>query len=222
MSDTINSAGLALIKEWEGLRLTAYQCAAGVWTIGYGHTGTVDGKKIKKGMTITRAKADKLLQADVAEFWDYVNNPYYVPLIGRMGENQKAALTSFAFNCGANNLKTLCKNRSLEEIADAILLYNKAGGKVNAGLVARRKDERMLFLKDMEVTHDMDTIRNGDRGQQVRVLQILLNGSGHRQHGHRRLGHGLHGTNARCSQPHNPFFLVFHLQIIPFSFASGL
>ena len=175
MADTINSAGLALIKECEGLRLTAYQCAAGVWTIGYGHTGTMDGKKVKEGMTITRSKADKLLQEDVAEFWDYVNNPYYVPLIAQMGENQKAALTSFAFNCGANNLKTLCKNRSLAEIADAILLYNKAGGKVNAGLVDRRKDERTLFLKDMEVNHDMDTIQNGDKGQQVRVLQILLN-----------------------------------------------
>ena len=177
MSNTINSAGLALIKEWEGLRLNAYQCAAGVWTIGYGHTGTVDGKKIKKGMTITRSKADKLLQEDVAEFWDYVNNPYYVPLIARMGENQKAALTSFAFNCGANNLKTLCKNRSLEEIADAILLYNKAGGKVNAGLVARRKAEQKLYKQDMEVTHDMDTLRKNDKGQQVRVLQILLNGA---------------------------------------------
>lgn len=175
MSNAINKEGLELVKKWEGLRLTAYKCAAGVWTIGYGHTGKVDGKSVKSGMTISKSKAESLLKDDLSQFWDYVNNPYYVPLVGKMGDNQKSALTSFAFNCGANNLKTLCKNRSLEEIAEAILLYNKAGGKVLQGLVDRRKDERNLFMKDMEVTHDMDTIRNGDKGQQVRVLQILLN-----------------------------------------------
>ncbi|MCC8075708.1 MAG: glycoside hydrolase family protein [Clostridiales bacterium] len=170
---TINAAGLALIKRFEGLRLTAYQDSAGVWTIGYGHTGKVDGKAVCKGMTITQNKANSLLTSDVAKFWAYANNASYVPLTAQMNENQRSALTSFAFNCGQDNLKTLCKDRSISEIGEAMLLYNKAGGKVLSGLTTRRKAERELYLT--EVTKDMDTLRKGDEGQQVTVLQILLN-----------------------------------------------
>ncbi|MCD8189846.1 MAG: peptidoglycan-binding protein, partial [Clostridiales bacterium] len=137
------------------------------------HTGKVDGKSVAKGMTITQAKADSLLESDVAKFWAYANNSSYVPLTAQMNENQLSALTSFAFNCGQNNLKTLCADRTLAEIGEAMLLYNKAGGKVLSGLVSRRKAERELYLT--EVTKDMDTLRKGDEGQQVIVLQILLN-----------------------------------------------
>ncbi|MCD7829444.1 MAG: glycoside hydrolase family protein [Clostridiales bacterium] len=175
MADAINAAGLALIKRFEGLRLTAYQDSVGVWTIGYGHTGKVDGKAVSKGMTITQSKANSLLESDVAKFWGYANNTSYVPLAKSMNENQRSALTSFAFNCGQANLQKLCKNRTVSEIADAMLLYNKAGGKVLSGLTTRRRAERELYLT--EVTHDMDTLRNGDKGQQVTVLQILLNGT---------------------------------------------
>ncbi|MCD8189689.1 MAG: peptidoglycan-binding protein, partial [Clostridiales bacterium] len=138
------------------------------------HTGKVDGKSVAKGMTITQSKADSLLTSDVAKFWTYANNIDYVPLTASMNENQLSALTSFAFNCGQNNLKTLCADRTLAEIGEAILLYNKAGGKVLSGLTTRRKAERELYLT--EVTHDMDTLRKGDEGQQVRALQMLLGG----------------------------------------------
>lgn len=171
----INEAGLALVKQWEGLYLNAYRCAAGVWTIGYGHTGTVDGKKIRSGMTITKARAESLLAADLALFWGYVVKEEYVPLTAELNENQKSALCSFAFNCGSNSLKTLCKNRSAEEIAEALLLYNKAAGKVLPGLTARRKAERELFLRKGG-TLDMSELRRGDRGQQVKALQKLVGG----------------------------------------------
>lgn len=183
----INAAGLDLVKRKEGLRLTAYKCAAGVWTIGWGHTGKVDGKKICSGMTITRARAESLLAADLAKFWGYVNDPAYVPLTKKLNSNQKSALCSFAFNCGSNNLRTLCNGRTAAQIADAMLLYDKANGKVLPGLAQRRKEERALFLsgKNVPVTnvgskakgekHDMNTLRMGDSGQQVRVLQIVLN-----------------------------------------------
>ncbi|MCD8353388.1 MAG: peptidoglycan-binding protein [Clostridiales bacterium] len=174
MSDTINAAGLALIKQYEGLRLTAYQDSVGVWTVGYGHTGKVDGVAVCKGMKITSAKAEELLKTDVKKFWDCTGLTSYVPVTAALNENQRSALTSFAFNCGQANLKKLCKNRTVSEIADAMLLYNKAGGKVLSGLVNRRKAERELYLTGTEV-HDMDTLRNGDKGQQVTVLQILLN-----------------------------------------------
>ncbi|MCD8333892.1 MAG: glycoside hydrolase family protein [Clostridiales bacterium] len=173
MADAINAAGLALIKQFEGCKLTAYKDSVGVWTIGYGHTGKVDGKSVCKGMTITQSKANSLLESDVAKFWGYANNTSYVPLAKSMNENQRSALTSFAFNCGQSNLKTLCKDRTIAEIGEALLLYNKAGGMVLSGLTARRRAERKLYLT--EVTHDMDTLRNGDKGQQVTVLQILLN-----------------------------------------------
>ncbi|MCD8147795.1 MAG: lysozyme, partial [Clostridiales bacterium] len=138
MSDTINAAGLALIKKFEGCKLTAYQDSTGVWTIGYSHTGKVDGKSVAKGMTITQSKANSLLEDDVAKFWACANSSAYVPLTASMNENQRSALTSFAFNCGQSNLKTLCKGRTLAEIAEAMLLYNKAGGKVLSGLTSRR------------------------------------------------------------------------------------
>jgi GH24 family phage-related lysozyme (muramidase) len=175
MSDTINAAGLKMVKKWEGLNLTACQCAAGVWTIGWGHTGKVDGVAVAKGMKITKTKAEELLAADLKKFYGCTKQISYVPVAPALNDNQRSALCSFAFNCGANNLKKLCKDRTPTEIADAMLLYNKAAGKTLSGLTARRKDERTLFLSGMEENHDMDTLRRGDEGQQVKVLQKLLN-----------------------------------------------
>lgn len=173
----MNAAGLALVREFEGLSLKAYRCAAGVWTIGYGHTGTVDHKKVHSGMTITRARADSLLAADLAKCWGYVNSVCYVPLTRELNQNQKSALCSFAFNCGSNNLKTLCQNRSVEEIAEAMLLYNRVGGEVLPGLSRRRQAERELFLTEEEgETFDMKTLQRGDQGQQIKVLQKLIGG----------------------------------------------
>lgn len=132
-----SSAGIALIKKFEGLYVKSYQDAIGVWTIGYGHTTGV-----KKGQTINRAKAEEYLKNDLVRFEKAVDS-----LGLKLNQNQFDALVSFSFNCGVNNLKTLCRNRTLAQIADAILLYNKAGGKVLQGLKDRRKAERELFLK---------------------------------------------------------------------------
>ena len=60
--------GLKLVKSFEGLYLKAYKCPAGVWTIGYGHTGKVNGKAIRSGMKITEKTADQLLRKDMEEF----------------------------------------------------------------------------------------------------------------------------------------------------------
>lgn len=131
-----NSAGLKLIKEFEGCRLKAYKCPAGVWTIGYGHTAGV-----KEGDVITQAKADEYLKKDLQMYESYVSNSSL-----ELNENQFSALVSFTYNCGAGNLMTLIKGRSLSQIADALLLYNKANGKTLTGLIRRRKAERELFL----------------------------------------------------------------------------
>ena len=123
----IGQAGLALIKQYEGCRLAAYRCAAGVWTIGYGHTAGVHS-----GMTITQAQADAYLQQDIAKFEGYVNNPAYVPITEQLNQNQFDALVSFAFNLGAGNLRKLCKGRTAAQIAQAMTQYCKANGKVLA------------------------------------------------------------------------------------------
>ena len=138
----INSAGLELVKSFEGCQLKAYKCPAGVWTIGYGHTGSVDGKAIGEGMKITQAKADSLLKADMSAFEKKVekyNNTYH------FNENQFSALVSFAFNIGSIDQLTAKGTRTIEQISEKILLYNKAAGKVLNGLVRRRKAEQKLF-----------------------------------------------------------------------------
>lgn len=138
----INQEGLRLIKNFEGVRLQAYRCPAGVVTIGYGHTGMLNGKPLTMGTTITQDQAEALLKQDLVKYENYVNS-----MKRDFNENQQAALVSFVYNCGLGSLQSLCRNRTNKQIAEALLLYNKAGGKVLAGLTKRRKAERELFLK---------------------------------------------------------------------------
>ena len=133
--------GINLIASFEGCKLTAYKDAVGVWTIGYGHTSGV-----KSGQTITQNQAIEFLKSDVAIFENAVNSAITNKVIKfTVNQNQFDALVSFAFNLGGGRIKTLCENRSAEEVANAILLYNKAGGKVLAGLTKRRQKEKELF-----------------------------------------------------------------------------
>ncbi len=129
--------GIELIKKFEGCRLTSYQCPSGVWTIGYGHTAGVC-----KGMTITQQKAEEYLKTDLTKYENYVTATRLT-----LNQNQFDALVSFTYNCGNGNLKKLIRNRTLAQIAEAILLYNKSNGKVLEGLKRRREAERELFLK---------------------------------------------------------------------------
>ena len=147
--------GIALIKSFEGCRLTAYLCPAGVWTIGYGHTAGVT-----QGQAITHAQADSFLKADLEKYEKYVNATGLT-----LNQNQFDALVSFTYNCGAGNLKKLIANRTLPEIADAMLLYNKGGGKVLAGLVRRREAERKLFLEEVKTEEKYKMIKPVDYKQ---------------------------------------------------------
>jgi lysozyme len=139
----VSGKGLAVIKHFEGLRLTAYLCPAGVLTIGYGHTG----KDVLQGMKISVDRAIELLLADVAGFERSVAAMVSVPLTQGMFD----ALVSFAFNLGAGKLKGSTLLRRLNDgdkdlAADEFLKWDKANGKPLAGLTERRKDERELFL----------------------------------------------------------------------------
>lgn len=139
----IGSKGLALIKEFEGLRLDAYPDPATggePWTIGVGHTGGV-----KKGDRITEAEADALLKRDVERFEKAVNAS-----APNTTQNQFDALVSLAFNVGEGNLKssTLLKMHNVNDFAGAqgqFVRWNKAAGKVMAGLTRRREAEAKLY-----------------------------------------------------------------------------
>lgn len=138
----INDKGLELIKKYEGCRLLAYKCPAGVWTIGYGHTAGV-----KSGMAITKADAERLLLQDLKRFEEGVEALVKVPLTS----NQFSALVSFAFNCGLAALRssTLLKKLNVGDLNGAareILRWDKVNKKPVEGLTKRRKEEQKLFL----------------------------------------------------------------------------
>ncbi|MBM6929339.1 lysozyme [Parasutterella secunda] len=132
------------ISSFEGCKLTAYKCAAGVWTIGYGHT-----QGVREGDTCMQDLAKAWLVDDIREtqllLAHYVNVP--------VTQNEFIALVSLAFNVGVGALmksKLLRKLNSgdREGAADEFLDFDLAGGKKVAGLTRRRKAEHDLFLKD--------------------------------------------------------------------------
>ena len=133
--------GINLIKQFEGVRLTAYKCPAGVYTIGYGHT-----RGVKRGMKITEEEASAYLTADLLNSEKAVER---YDSVYHWNQNEFDALVSFTFNCGAANLRALLRNgrRNRSQIAETLPLYRKAGGKVLKGLERRRAAEKALFLE---------------------------------------------------------------------------
>jgi len=139
--------GIALIKQFEGCKLTAYQDSVGVWTIGYGWTQPVDGKSIRAGMTIKQETAERLLKTGLVSYESDVSRLVKVGVT----QGQFDALVSFTYNLGARSLSTSTLLRKLNAgdyagAADEFLRWNKAGGKVLNGLTRRREAERALFL----------------------------------------------------------------------------
>ena len=134
--------GLALTEQFEGLQLTAYQDPVGVWTIGYGHTGS----DVQPGLTITQEQASDLLLQDVAGAVAAVNRLVTIPLT----QNQFDALVDFTFNVGQGNLASSTLLRELnagntEGAADQFLVWVYAKGVELPGLVTRRQAEAALF-----------------------------------------------------------------------------
>lgn len=139
---TTSNRGKQLIKDFEGLRLKAYRCPAGVATIGWGHT-----KGVKMGQTITEAQAEDLLVEDIAPIERQLN------VLGiNFRQEQFDALVSWIFNLGAGNFtkSTLCKRILLgaadEEITDQIVKWTYSSGKQLVGLMKRRVAEANMFL----------------------------------------------------------------------------
>jgi lysozyme len=134
--------GLALTEQFEGCQLTAYQDQVGIWTIGYGHTGS----DVRSSLTITADQATALLISDVAAASTFVNNTVTVEL----GQDEFDALVDFVFNLGRGAFagSTLLKELNagnFEQAANQFDLWDHAGGQVVAGLLRRRQAEAALF-----------------------------------------------------------------------------
>jgi lysozyme len=121
--------------------LEAYKCAAGVWTIGYGHT-----KDVTEGMEITQAEAETMLKDELLDYCNYVDMYVQVPL----EQNQFDALVSWTYNLGPTNLKSSTMLKVLntgkyEDVPEQIKRWNKANGKMLDGLIRRREAESLMF-----------------------------------------------------------------------------
>jgi lysozyme len=139
----ISDDGVALVKEFEGCELKAYKCPAGIWTIGYGSTGT----HVHEGQEIDEITAEAYLRKDLEVAERCVTACANVALT----QGQFDAMTSLVFNigCGAFRKSTLL--RKLNEgddlgASEEFLRWNKAGGKELAGLTRRRQAEKEMFL----------------------------------------------------------------------------
>jgi len=148
MARKINETGIALVKQWEGLRTSAYQDAKGVWTIGYGHTNAAGKPYVHKGMKISPEEADAILIRDLRIYERAVEKAVTVPL----SDNQFAALVSFTYNVGEENLRksTLLKKLNAQDydcVPTELIKWTRAGKKHLRGLKNRRVAEAGLWVK---------------------------------------------------------------------------
>jgi len=145
----ISDRGLELIKEFEGFSANAYLCPAKIPTIGYGNTFWEDGRKVKIGEQISKAKALELLEFLAnKDFADKI----FTLLKVEVNQNQFDAMTSLAYNIGvgAFSNSTLLKRVNAKDFIGAsneFLKWDKSGGKPLLGLTRRRQREKELFLR---------------------------------------------------------------------------
>ncbi|UNE55374.1 lysozyme [Bartonella machadoae] len=156
----ISQEGLALIKQWEGLRLDAYLDKACVWTIGYGHTSKAGEPFVKKGMSITQEQAEEILCEDLKQFEKAVAKAVKVSLT----DEQFAALVSFCYNVGTRAFynSTLLKRLNQGDYASVpfeLQKWNKAGGKVLKGLANRRAAEAGLWARGSYVSSNYQRVQ---------------------------------------------------------------
>jgi len=143
----VNKAGKDLIKQFEGCKLKAYKCPAGLWTISWGLTFYPDGRKVKEGDVITQQQAEEYFDAVVNDFAKQVD----VLVKSNVTANNFSAIVSFTYNVGIGNLKksTLLKkvnaNPKDATIPAEFRKWVRANQEVLKGLVRRRDAEAKLY-----------------------------------------------------------------------------
>ena len=140
----ISNKGIELIKKFEGCSLFSYKCPAGVWTIGYGHTGS----NVHQGLKISQIEAEKFLKIDLIVHSNNVSKLVKVPL----SQNQFDALVSLEYNIGYGNfskstLLKLLNSKNYKGAAEQFKMWKMSRGKILSGLVKRRQAEYELFIK---------------------------------------------------------------------------
>lgn len=139
----MSQAGIdAMLKKFEGCKLTAYRCPAGILTIGYGHTSAAGSPIVTPSMKITQAEAESILKADLAKY----EQPVEALLKQPVTQHQFDVLVDFAYNAGVGALKTstLLKKvnaADFDAVPGELMKWVKGGGKVLPGLVKRRQAE---------------------------------------------------------------------------------
>lgn len=142
---TTTETAAALIRQFEGCRLTAYKCPAGIWTIGYGHTAGVTA-----GDTWTQDQADRALEQDIGKYRKAVL--IACPSLERY-PNRLAACISLAYNIGtgafaSSSVARYIRRGEYRAAADAFGMWIYAGKQILPGLVTRRQREKEVFLRD--------------------------------------------------------------------------
>jgi lysozyme len=171
---SVNQATIDLIKRFEGCRLTAYQCSAAVWTIGYGTTAAAGlGITPAKGMTITLDRAEDLLRQGVEKFAATVD----ALITAKVNQNQRGAAICLSYNIGPTAFAKSTVLRELnagnyDKAAAAFRMWNKAGGEVIKGLVNRREAEIELFLAP--VTADMHTVTLPEKAEAESIWATII------------------------------------------------
>jgi GH24 family phage-related lysozyme (muramidase) len=165
----ISSKGVDFISEFEGFFERPYNDPVGYATVGYGYllgyrpVNSADKKGVwvkdqKERGVLTKEEGKRLLKSQLAKNYEPSVKGLFSfggPLYGKFTQNRYDALVSFAYNLGPSSVKgaegfetmgRAIKKGDINAIADAMLLYDKAGGLALAGLTRRRKAERRLFL----------------------------------------------------------------------------
>lgn len=146
MTMRTSADGLSVIKEFEGLRLSAYRCPARILTIGYGHTSAAGDPKVTSGLVISRDDAERILRNDLKQYEDAVSKA----VKAKITQSQFDALVCFTYNVGAGALakSTLIKKinaERLDEVPAEFMKWTRGGGKELPGLVRRRRAEVKLW-----------------------------------------------------------------------------
>jgi len=131
-----------LLKKFEGCKLKAYKCPAGIWTLGFGHTTAAGEPTVTEGLVITQAEAEAILKRDLVKYEKGVMDLVKVQLT----QHQFDVLVDFAYNAGVGNLKTSTLLKKVnagdfDAVPTELMKWTKGGGKELPGLVRRRRAE---------------------------------------------------------------------------------